>query len=248
MNTPIKITPENAGHDEPPFIFSIHTTKALEKERDDLRAQLDAAQCDLQEAEQNLRCSRESEQDRHKFFLALLEAVGMKGEVGSLATLEKQIVVRVDAAQRNLADLNQSIGDLAHPNSPLLLAEIAELKSELARVQDIISHPGSLRHHIQKAFPEYRWEHPEYIDRLTAAAEEAEQLQLERDEARADSARLDWLDNRDYTTLQVFGKEWPGLGPAIPKNVFLNETPAKETVSCHDSVRAAIDAARGGAQ
>jgi hypothetical protein len=35
-------------------------------------------------------------------------------------------------AERNLADLNQSIGDLAHPNSPLLLAEIAELKRELA--------------------------------------------------------------------------------------------------------------------
>lgn len=65
----------------------------------ELQTELGNVKFDLSVAQQDLRTAREYEKDRHKFFCAALEAVGMKGEVGSLNVLERKIVEAVTALQ-----------------------------------------------------------------------------------------------------------------------------------------------------
>ncbi len=54
---------------------------------------------------QRLNSAKEYEKDRHKFFCAALETVGMKGEVGSLAGLERKIVERIATLTAQLEEL-----------------------------------------------------------------------------------------------------------------------------------------------
>ncbi len=78
---------------------------------------------------QDLRTSQEHEADSHKFFLAVMEAVGMKGEVGSLNSLQIKIVERVAHLQKLSAEFAWGEGETA-------TQEIAQLKAEVEKFAD----------------------------------------------------------------------------------------------------------------
>jgi hypothetical protein len=65
-------------------------------------AQDNAELVELGSLKQALRCAQEREAIDHAFFIATMDAVGMKGEVGSVYTLQKQIVAKITDAIRAL--------------------------------------------------------------------------------------------------------------------------------------------------
>jgi hypothetical protein len=74
-----------------------------------LEAELAAALKERDEANLNLKLAHEREREDHIFFLAALEAVGMKGEVGSLYGLQRQILAKIAALRQQLAAMNPPV-------------------------------------------------------------------------------------------------------------------------------------------
>jgi hypothetical protein len=108
----------------------------------------------------------------------------------------------------------------------------------MSELQDIT--PKHLREVADRL--EFAWE-PGFIQ-IRAAAERIEELENENAELRKDKARLDYLETRDDTWL------WRGYDCNHLWSLGSPEHPSDVCVDAdrEPSVRAAIDAARGGAR
>lgn len=112
----------------------------LEQGNAALRAELARLRSEVESERTNLKSEQKFSKENHQFFLAALEAVGMKGEVGSLNGLQRQIVEKILALRS--APLNatgeavaRAIAEEVYPShGTTVLIQTTEKRNRLAAI------------------------------------------------------------------------------------------------------------------